>query len=138
VERSRQINIRSSAQSGRVRCLVLRHKETVHPRSKSKSRCDRRAVGQSVLATSPIWGPRPDFCYRQTLAGMSMWGALYDERTSLSFAIVSGPRQHSHIYRGHTRQYMSSIFTILHVAILHSQLSRVRFLLDTCYLHFYV
>jgi hypothetical protein len=25
------------------------------------------------LSSSPIWGPRPDFCYCQTLAGLIMW-----------------------------------------------------------------
>jgi hypothetical protein len=33
---------------------------------------------------------------------------------------------------------MSSVFTILHVDILHSQLSRIRFLVDTYYLQFYM
>jgi hypothetical protein len=26
---------------------------------------DRRSVGQPILVSSPIWGPRPEFCYRQ-------------------------------------------------------------------------
>jgi hypothetical protein len=45
---------------------------------------------------APIWGLRPDFYYRQTVAGLLMWGALCDERTGLSFTIVAGPRQRSH------------------------------------------
>jgi hypothetical protein len=32
----------------------------------------------------------------KTVAGFLMWGALSDERTSLSFTIASGPRQRSH------------------------------------------
>jgi hypothetical protein len=48
---------------------------------KSKSHYDRQSVGQSVLVSSPIWGPRPDFCYCQTFAVLSMWGALSDKRT---------------------------------------------------------
>jgi hypothetical protein len=43
-----------------------------------------------------IWGPKPDFCYCQTVAGLLMWGALSDERTGLSFTIAAGLRQGSH------------------------------------------
>jgi hypothetical protein len=63
-----------------------------------------------------------------------MRGALSDERTGLSFKIAAGPRQRSHIYRGHNLYFMSSIFTILHVG----QLSWARFFVDTCYLQFYM
>jgi hypothetical protein len=38
---------------------------------------------------APIWGLRPDLYYCQTVAGLLMWGALSDERTSLSFARVT-------------------------------------------------
>jgi hypothetical protein len=31
---------------------------------------DRRSVGQSVLVSGCIWGPRPDFYYCQTVAGL--------------------------------------------------------------------
>jgi hypothetical protein len=41
---------------------------------KSKSRYERRSVGQSVMVTRPRWGATPAFCYRQTVA-------LSDERT---------------------------------------------------------
>jgi hypothetical protein len=51
---------------------------------------DRRSVGQSV---SGLW---PDFYYCQTIAGLLMWGALSDERTGVSFTIVTGPGQISH------------------------------------------
>jgi hypothetical protein len=40
--------------------------------SKSKSHYDRRSVGQSVLVSSRIWGPRPDLCYCQIFAVLSM------------------------------------------------------------------
>jgi hypothetical protein len=43
-----------------------------------------------------IWGLRPDFYYCETVAGLLMWGALFDERTSLSFAIAAGTRQRSY------------------------------------------
>jgi hypothetical protein len=42
-----------------------------------------------------IWGLRPDFYYCHTVAGLSMWGAVSDERTGL-FTIAAGPRQRSH------------------------------------------
>jgi hypothetical protein len=38
--------------------------------------------------SAPIWGLRPEFYYCQTIAGLLMWGALFDERTDLSFTIV--------------------------------------------------
>jgi hypothetical protein len=43
--------------------------------SKSKSHYDRLSVGQSVLVSSPIWGPRSDFYYCQTFAVLWMGGA---------------------------------------------------------------
>jgi hypothetical protein len=38
---------------------------------------------------APIWGLRPDLYYCQTVARLLIWGALSDERTSLSFARLS-------------------------------------------------
>jgi hypothetical protein len=34
---------------------------------------------------APIWGPRLDFNYCQTVSDLLMWGALSDKRTALSF-----------------------------------------------------
>jgi hypothetical protein len=45
---------------------------------------------------APIWGPRPDFDYCQTVADLLMWGALSDERVGLLFTVAAGPHQHSH------------------------------------------
>jgi hypothetical protein len=42
---------------------------------------------------------------------LSVWNAFSDEDGSV-------------IYRDHSRQYMSSLFTIFHFGILHSQLSK--------------
>jgi hypothetical protein len=56
----------------------------------------RWSVGQSILVETPIWGPRSDFCYFQTVAGLFMYGALSDERTVLSFTIAVGPCQRNH------------------------------------------
>jgi hypothetical protein len=55
--------------------------------------------GQSASLSwnkAPIWGLRPDFYYRRTVAGLLMWGALSDGRTGLSFTIAAGPCQRSH------------------------------------------
>jgi hypothetical protein len=54
--------------------------------------------GQSASLSwnkAPIWGLRPDFYYRLTVAGLLMWGALSDERTGLSFVYAAGPCQRS-------------------------------------------
>jgi hypothetical protein len=51
--------------------------------------------GQSASLSwnkEPIWGLQPNFYYCELL----MWGALSDERTSLSFTLAAGPRQRSH------------------------------------------
>jgi hypothetical protein len=45
---------------------------------------------------APTWGIRPDFYYRQTVAGLLMWGDLSDERAGLSFTIAADLRQRSH------------------------------------------
>jgi hypothetical protein len=44
---------------------------------------------------APIRGLRLDPYYCLTVAGLLMLGALSDERTGLSFAIATGPRQRS-------------------------------------------
>jgi hypothetical protein len=59
-----------------------------HLNSKSESRYDRRSVSHSVLVSSSIWGPRLVFCYCQVVVVLSMWSALSDERTDLSFILV--------------------------------------------------
>jgi hypothetical protein len=44
--------------------------------------------GQSASLSwclAPMWGLWPDFYYSQTIAGLSIWGDLSDERTGLSF-----------------------------------------------------
>jgi hypothetical protein len=49
---------------------------------------DRHSASLSWCRT-PIWGPRPDFYYCQTIVGIFMWGALSDGRTGLSFTTYS-------------------------------------------------
>jgi hypothetical protein len=51
--------------------------------------------GQSASLSwnkAPLWGLRPDFYYCLTVAGLSMWGALSDERMGLSFTTAASPR----------------------------------------------
>jgi hypothetical protein len=67
--------------------------------SQSQSHYGRRSVGQLVLVSSPIWGPRPDFCYCQTFAVLSMWGALSDERTDLLFVAIYSAVHDIYIYK---------------------------------------
>jgi hypothetical protein len=74
---------------------------------RSKSHYDRRPVGQCVLVSSPIWGSWPDTNYYVTVTLLSISGAPSDERSGLSFDLVTwtasvqcskfagGPRQHS-------------------------------------------
>jgi hypothetical protein len=65
-------------------------------KSKTELRYDRWSAGQSVLVLSPIWGPRPVFCYSQTVKGLLMWGGLSDERTGLSLITAAGPRRRTY------------------------------------------
>jgi hypothetical protein len=74
---------------------------------KSKSHYDRRLVVQCVLVSSPVWGSWPDVNYCLTVTVLSISGAPSDERSGLSFVLVTwttsvqysrfaaGPRQHS-------------------------------------------
>jgi hypothetical protein len=56
----------------------------------------RPTVSRQVsLAIKHHLGLRPNFYYCQTVAGLLIWGAVSDERTSLSFTIVAGSRHHS-------------------------------------------
>jgi hypothetical protein len=72
---------------------------TVEWRTGSVSESYITTDGQSASLFSnkaPIWGLRPDFYYRQTVAGLIMWGALSDERAGLLFTTAAGPRKRSH------------------------------------------
>jgi hypothetical protein len=67
--------------------------------SKSQSQSYITPAGHSASLSwcqAPMWGPRKDFYYCQTVAGLLMWGALSDEKMGLSFTIAAGPRQHRH------------------------------------------
>jgi hypothetical protein len=47
-----------------------------------------QSVSQSVLVPSPIWYSWPDVYYCLTFTFLSLWGALSDEMTGLSFVRV--------------------------------------------------
>jgi hypothetical protein len=66
------------------RGLLRRHVMT-DGQSASLSRCE-----------APIWAQRRDFYYCQTVIGLLMLGALFDNRKGLLFTIADGPHQHSH------------------------------------------
>jgi hypothetical protein len=64
---------------------------TGESQSQSYVTIDDQAVCLSVCLSwclAPIWGPRPDFYYCQTDAGLLMWGARSDKKTGLSFTIA--------------------------------------------------
>jgi hypothetical protein len=76
-------------------CILELSDESINSESESYVTTDGTSSSLS-WNKGPIWGIRPDFYYRQMVAGLLMWGALSDERTGLSFTIAAGARQHSH------------------------------------------
>jgi hypothetical protein len=77
----------------------------LNSRSLSESESYVTTDGQSAGLSwnkAPIWGLRPDFYCRTeygirlTVTFLIPWGALSDERTSLSFTIAAGSCQRSH------------------------------------------
>jgi hypothetical protein len=76
-----------------------RDSDLLQNQSRSESESYVTTYGWSASVSwcqAPIWGLQPDFWYCQTVAGMLMWGALFDERTGKPFTIAAGPRQCSH------------------------------------------
>jgi hypothetical protein len=68
------------------------------PKSKSKSCYDRRSVGQLVLVSSPIWGPRPDFftvtrppCCRYGASSLRRGRVCYLPRSHLYLLLYISP-----------------------------------------------
>jgi hypothetical protein len=78
--------------------------------TKSKSRYDRRSVGQSVLVSSPIWGSWPNIYCWLTFTLLSMSGAPSDERSGLSFVLVIVRPLLVNIYRFKCNAYVSDIY----------------------------
>jgi hypothetical protein len=62
---------------------------TILTQSKSESHYDRWPVGQWVLVSSPVWGSWPDVNYCLTVTVLSVSGAPSDERSGLSFVLVT-------------------------------------------------
>jgi hypothetical protein len=97
------MNRRRGGPQNRSGCQATAPEQT----PKSKSHYDRRPVGQCVLVSSPIWGSWPDINYCVTVTVLSISGAPSDERSGLSFDLVTwtasvqysrfdaGPRQYS-------------------------------------------
>jgi hypothetical protein len=106
--------------------------------SKSKLCYDRRWVGQSVLVSSHIWGPKTRFLLMSDRFGFVHVGRpLWRVDGSVVYNCCwSSPAQ---LYLLRSKSVvLSFIFTILHVGILHIQLSRVRLLVDIYCLQFYM
>jgi hypothetical protein len=55
----------------------------------TKSLYFRRSVGQSIMVSSPIWGSWPDINYCVTVTVLSISGAPSDDRSGLSFDLVT-------------------------------------------------
>jgi hypothetical protein len=84
--------------SYRVR-LASRNSTQFYTGATSQSQSYVTTDGQSASLSwnkAPIWGLRQGFYYCQTVAGLLMWGALYNGRTGLPFTVAAGPRQRSH------------------------------------------
>jgi hypothetical protein len=84
-------------------------------KSKSKLRYDLRSVGQSVLVSGRILGPRPDYCYHQTDAGLFMWAVLSHERPGLLLDLAKAVR-FTTVKISSMSPYISSILTNLQTA----------------------
>jgi hypothetical protein len=67
--------------------LLCSYRQLTTP-SRSHIATDGQSVCLSVLVSSPGWGSWPDVSSSLELTVLSMWGALYDERSGLSFVIV--------------------------------------------------
>jgi hypothetical protein len=84
---------------------------------------DSRSVGQSVLESSPIWDPRSDYCCHQSVAILSVWGALSDEKTYIYICLI-----HIYIYL-YVYTYLVSEcqhITVLYVGILNLKKCKLR------------
>jgi hypothetical protein len=80
-----------------ARLLALRAGRPLPPFTESESYVTTDGQPASLSWNkAPFWGLRPAIYYCLTVAGLLIWGALSDERTGLSFAISTGPRQRSH------------------------------------------
>jgi hypothetical protein len=74
---------------GYLMFLGSKQEHSNHTLSESESRYDQRSVGESVLVSSPILGSRPDINYCLTVPVLSMLGAPSDERSGLSFVLIT-------------------------------------------------
>jgi hypothetical protein len=76
-------------------------------KSKSYSCYDRRSVSQYVVVSSSLWNPWPDIIFCLKVVVLSLWGALFDERSGLS------PVSHFHQCVVHCQRF--NIIYIVHV-----------------------
>jgi hypothetical protein len=59
--------------------------EWIRSQSESESHCDWQSASLSFLMSSPVRGSWPDINSFLTVTVLSIWGALSDERSGLSF-----------------------------------------------------
>jgi hypothetical protein len=88
--------------------------------SKSKLCYDRRSIGKPVLMSSCIWGPRPDFCYCQIVAGLLRAtyltrGRVYRLRLMLALAcaVIFTTVKISSICNLYLHFYMSKFYVVI-------------------------
>jgi hypothetical protein len=76
-----------------------------------------QSVNQSVLVSSPIWGPWPDIYYCLTVTVLLLWGSLSDERMGLSFVWLTTATGSLYIASAPTIQKtpLTTILLLLHV-----------------------
>jgi hypothetical protein len=84
--------------------------ETPPTKFKFKLSCDQRSVGQSVLVSGPLWGPRPDFsflCLTITLFLLHVRRPLWREYGSVICSEITHWLQsrsiHNHILQSYLR-----------------------------------
>jgi hypothetical protein len=59
------------------------------PKSRSHVTTHSQSVSQYVKVSSPLWDLWPDITFCPKVAVLSLWGALSDERSGLSFSVCS-------------------------------------------------
>jgi hypothetical protein len=94
--------------------------KVIQLRTKSKSCYDWRSVSQYVLVSSPLWNLRPDIIFCLKVAVLSLWGALSDERSSLS------PVSHCQQYLVHCQK--CNIIYLVHITCF----MYMQYILDLC------
>jgi hypothetical protein len=82
--------------SQRLNSLTHPSSSSLTPESESETYITTDGESESLSWNkAPTWGLQYFYCC-QTVTGLLKWGALSDDRASLSFTIAAGPRKRSH------------------------------------------